>query len=193
MGAGNIRDQPDRRTAFEAVVSAYEGALLRYAGRILRDGAAAQDVVQETFLRLFRSWRDALQPSPQMATWLYRVAHNTAVDHVRRESRRADLHARHAREQPEDQPANRGSAFRISEEAGRAAQALGRLSLRERQLVILKVYEEKTYREIGEITGLTVSNVGYILHMAMKKLARELTAAGIAPAKGDTEEWGDAV
>jgi DNA-directed RNA polymerase specialized sigma24 family protein len=41
-------------------------------------------------------------------------------------------------------------------------------------MVILKVYEEKSYKEISEITGLSVSNVGYILHFAMKKLAEEL-------------------
>ena len=45
------------------------------------------------------------------------------------------------------------------------------MSERERQLVILKVYEEKSYNEISEITGLTSSNVGYILHHAMKTLA----------------------
>lgn len=48
------------------------------------------------------------------------------------------------------------------------------LNHREQQLVILKVYEEKSYREISGITGLTVGNVGYILHHAMKKLARHL-------------------
>ena len=66
-----------------------------------------------------------------------------------------------------------------------AAVALQTLSLREQQLVILKVYEEKSYREISDITGLTVSNVGYVLHHAMKKLARELKNA--KPVDGDRQ------
>jgi len=69
---------------------------------------------------------------------------------------------------------NRGEAFRISDEAARAVKALHTLSLRDQQLVILKIYEGKSYKEISDITELTVSNVGYILHHAMKKMAKEL-------------------
>ena len=72
----------------------------------------------------------------------------------------------------------RGQGFEISEDAERAAQALQTLSLREQQLVVLKIYEDKSYAEISEISGLTVGNVGYILHYAMKKLAAELRKHG---------------
>lgn len=160
-----------KRAAFEAIVSEYEGPLLRYAGRILFDRVAAQDVVQNTLLRLFRHWPGDLIPSPQLSSWLYRVAHNCAVDYLRRESRRHHVHKKHAEERSDFVAPNRGEGFRISEQAAKAAQALQQLSLREQQLVILKVYEEKTYKEISEITELSVSNVGYILHYAMKKLA----------------------
>jgi len=170
------RDRARRLAAFDTVVSTYEGALLRYAARVLGNPNAAEDVVQNTFIRLFRKWNDAFEPSPQLSSWLYRVAHNCAVDHLRREARRRDLHHRQAGEQAEFAPPDRGTAFRIGEAAARAAAALQTLSLRERQLVVLKVYEEKSYREIGDITGLTVSNVGYILHHAMKKLAAALEA-----------------
>ena len=175
--AGNL-SRAEKLAAFEALVAEYEGPLLRYAARLLRDEAAAQDVVQNTFVRLYRRWKDAWEPSPQLSSWLYRVAHNCAVDYMRRESRRQSLHRRQAEETPDAYPPNRGAGFRISEEAARAADALNTLSLRERQLVILKVYEEKSYKEIADISGLTVSNVGYILHHAMKKLAAALRAAG---------------
>jgi RNA polymerase sigma factor (sigma-70 family) len=171
----------EKQAAFDGIVSAYEGLLLRYVARIVRDRDATQDVVQDTFLRLFRSWKDSLRPSPPMLSWLYRVAHNCAVDQLRRQARRERLHLRHAAEQPDSLPPDRGEPFRISDEAEQAARALDALSLRERQLVVLKVYAEKTYREIGEITGLTVTNVGYILHFAMKKLAAELRRMSALP------------
>ncbi|NQT92530.1 MAG: sigma-70 family RNA polymerase sigma factor [Lentisphaerae bacterium] len=166
-----------RLRAFETVVSEYERALIRYATRVTRNANAAQDIVQETMIRLLRSWRDELKPSPQLSSWLYRVAHNCAVDHMRRESRRHLLHKRHAEESDLIAAPNRGRGARVSDEAEQAAAALQKLSLRERQLVILKVYEDKTYREISEITALSVGNVGYILHHAMKKLAAELKKA----------------
>jgi RNA polymerase sigma-70 factor (ECF subfamily) len=163
-----------RREAFERVVNEYESALLRYGTRLLRNPDAAQDVVQEAFIRLFRKWKDELAPSPQVSSWLYRVVHNCAVDYLRKVTRRQALHQRHAKEQPHMVAPDRGTGFRISEAAARAAAALDILKERERQLVILKVYEEKSYREIADISDLTVSNVGYILHHAMKKLAQEL-------------------
>ena len=163
-----------RLQAFDGVVTAYESQLLRYAARILSNYNAAQDVIQDTFIRLLRHWHDDLEPSPQLSSWLYRVAHNCAVDYLRKESRRKLLHLKHSKEGADFVAPNRGSAFRISEEAAEAVDALSVLGLRERQLVVLKVYEEKSYKEISEIADLTVSNVGYILHHAMKKMAAEL-------------------
>ena len=173
---GNPRRKatPEHLAAFDAIVARYESPLLRYATRILTDEDAAQDIVQDSFIKLFRRWKDPLEPSPQVSSWLYRVAHNAAVDYILKQHRRNQLHERHGEEQPRHAPPQRGSFFRISEAAERAADALHTLTLREQQLVILKIYEEKSYKEIGAITGLTTSNVGYILHHAMKKLAAEL-------------------
>jgi RNA polymerase sigma-70 factor (ECF subfamily) len=177
MDSNEKQLRADRLDAFNAVVAHYEGALLRYAGRLVGASDAAQDIVQSTFIKLYRRWGDSMEPTSQMSSWLYRVAHNCAVDHVRNESRRRLLHLKHADESPASIEPDRGRGFRISEAAERAAGALAALSLRERQLVILKVYEEKSYKQISDITGLTVSNVGYILHHAMKKLAAELQKA----------------
>ena len=163
-----------RLEAFETIVSEFEGSLLRYVRRLVYDYDAAQDVVQDTFIKLFKSWKDDLQPSSRISSWLYRVAHNCAVDHLRKESRRRLHHRLHAEQSEYFTLPNRGEGFAVGEAAVKAVAALRTLSLREQQLVILKVYEEKSYREIGEITGLTVSNVGFILHHAMKKMAVEL-------------------
>jgi RNA polymerase sigma-70 factor (ECF subfamily) len=164
----------DRLRDFAAVVETYEAPLLRYVRRMVASDDLAQDVVQNAFIRLYRRWTDPLSPSPQISAWLYRVAHNCAVDHLRNETRRRELHQRHAVEQPEHVGPNCGEGFHLSEAAEQVAAALQSLPLRDRQLVILKVYEEKSYKEISDITGLSVSNVGYILHHAMRRLADEL-------------------
>jgi len=174
------KEQKESRiAAFEVIVSHYEGRLIRYVARIVNSEDVAQDVVQDSFIRLFRKWKDKLEPGPQVSSWLYRVAHNRAVDHIRKQSRRSELHKRHAVEQPDFIEPNRGAGFSIGDRAVRAAAALKTLSERDQQLVMLKVYEEKSYKEISEITGLTTSNVGYILHYAMKKLAVALKEAKV--------------
>jgi len=164
----------EKLAAFEAVVSEYEGVLLRYVFRIVLCHDTAQDIVQDTFIKLFNGWKGEVKPSREISNWLYRVAHNCAVDHLRKETRLSLLHSKHAEEHADFMPPNRGEEFRLNESAEKAVAALHKLSLREQQLVILKVYEEKSYKEISEITGMSVSNVGYVLHFAMKKMAEEL-------------------
>lgn len=169
--------QSVQTAAFEAVVSHYEARLIRYAARITGCNDVAQDVVQETFIRLFRKWTGDLEPSPMLSGWLFRVAHNRAVDAVRKRSRRTDVEQHHAGEQPVAVAPTQGQS-RLGEQALRADAALRMLSPREQQLVVLKIYEEKTYKEISEITGLSVGNVGYILHHAMKRMSRVLKQDG---------------
>lgn len=157
-----------RAQAFEAVVSEYEGPLLRYAARVVCSIHAAQDIVQTAFLRLHENWKDELEPSPRLSSWLYRVTHNCAVDYIRKESRRNELHKAQAEEQPGTE------SFSFGGYTDAVLKTLETLDMREKQLVLLKVFEDKSYREIGEITGLTATNVGFILHNAMKKMAAQL-------------------
>ncbi len=164
----------EKRASFEAIVNRYESPLLRYAARILRDHDAAQDVVQDAFVKLFRHWTDVHGPNTSLSTWLYRVTHNLAVDLIRKKQRLQRLHTRHGEEQTAMEPPRRGGEPGESPAAERARIALDALDLRERQLVLLKIFEEKSYREISEITGIGIGNVGYILHHAMKKMARQL-------------------
>jgi RNA polymerase sigma factor (sigma-70 family) len=163
-----------KHAAFEKIVAEYESPLLRYVTRILRDPNGAQDVVQDTFVKLYRRWNSVVRPDVKISSWLYRVAHNEAVDSIRRVSRRQSLHTRHAAEKQID----RDNLERLEQKKGtptrseQVQDALQSLDLRERQLVLLKVYEEKSYKEIGEITGLNVGNIGYILHHAIRKMGR---------------------
>ncbi len=163
-----------RLEAFEAVVRHYESPLLRYAARVLNDPDGAQDVVQDSFIRLLHRWKGEMVPDGRMSNWLYRVVHNCAVDHVRKTARRSLLHRKAMDEHPRTVAPNRGAGFEVSDQALRAAAALHTLDMRERQLVILRVYEEKSYKEMAAITGLSTGNVGYILHHAMRKLAQAL-------------------
>ena len=68
---------------FETLVAAHSAGLHAYLWRLLRDPAEAEDCLQETFLRAYRAWgRAAGHPNPK--AWLYRIATNTAISHLRR-------------------------------------------------------------------------------------------------------------
>lgn len=162
-----------KEKAFENIVSHYETQLIRYVSRVVFNFDMAEDVVQETFIKLFKSWKKEFEPSPQISSWLYRVAHNQAIDMIRKENRRIN-HQKNKSEYDKIDLELRQKDSDISDKALAAAELLNQLDPLERQLVILKVYEKKTYNEISEITGLSSGNVGYKLHHIMKKMANKL-------------------
>jgi RNA polymerase sigma-70 factor (ECF subfamily) len=136
--------------------------------------------VQNVFIKLFRAWPVQAEAAGQLRAWLYRVTHNEAVDHIRRESRLRLLHERQALEtadavfDPPDCP-NPGE-----ERKRLVRQCLARLHPRERQVVLLRLQEGLSYTEIATVTGRTEGNVGNILHHAVKKLAKHVKLAGAA-------------
>jgi RNA polymerase sigma-70 factor (ECF subfamily) len=167
-----LRREPARW--LPAVLQRYEAPLLRHAGSVLADPVAAQDVVQECFLKLLGNG----QPVQNLSAWLHRVTHNLAIDHLRGEARRQRLHLAAAHARPTAAPSAE------EEITGHHARALVEREIRsltpnERAVLHLKLTAGKSYREISEITGLTTSNVGYLIHHAVKKLASRLKAQGV--------------
>ncbi len=169
MMDGTVQEQAvGSEDLIEVIVSEHEAALLRYASRILSNPFAAQDVVQTVFIRLCEKWRNGLQPSAHLRNWLYRVTHNEAVDHIRRESRRQTLHEKAALEcDAEAAP----DADPVEERRAQVLAALKRLHPREQQVVLLRLEEGLSYAQIAGITGRSEGNVGNILHHAILKLS----------------------
>jgi RNA polymerase sigma factor (sigma-70 family) len=173
------RDPANRATMMEAIVTDHETALLRYATRILRNPFAAQDVVQNVFIKLFQSWQEGMRPSKQMKSWLYRVTHNEAVDLIRHESRLRDLHERQAGEPSTECPDGEHCEATMEARRETVLKHLHRLHPREQQVVLLRLEEGLSYKEIGEITSRSEGNVGNILHHAVRKLSASLKRAGV--------------
>jgi len=165
-----LRRDPARGLA--AVLASFEGPLLRHAVAVVGSASAAQDVVQESFLRLLSSG----QPIDNLSAWLHRVTHNLAVDHLRKESRLRKLHLAAA---PRTEPLAPSPAEDLDrrEAHARMLGEIERLSPNERAVLMLKVKEGRSYQEISDLTGLTTSNVGYLIHQGLKKLSARLVRA----------------
>lgn len=154
-----------------SVVARYEGSLVRYAARLTGDADRARDIVQDTFLRLCQ--QDRAKLDGHLAAWLFQVCRHRALDVQRKEKR---MHAM-APEQLEEratgfdgcQPAER------HEEHQAVLALLAALPENQQEVVRLKFQNGLSYREISEVTGLSVSNVGYLLHTALKQIRRRLS------------------
>jgi len=164
----------------EELVTQHEGTLLRYAARILNSPSAAEDVVQNAFIKLFRARHVMRHPPAKIKAWLYRVTHNEAVDYIRRESRLKRLHTRQAEEDMEDCAGRGANGHGVEEERrGSVLRHLRSLHPREQQVVLLRLEEGLSYNEISVVTGRSEGNVGNILHHAVRKLATRLKREGV--------------
>jgi RNA polymerase sigma-70 factor, ECF subfamily len=173
-----------RYRAFLETVAQIRPKLHRYCARMIGSAMDGEDVVQDALLDAYRrldSWDDTRPMSP----WLFRIAHNRCIDHIRR---------RDARAEAEDAAAEPG----ISEAVDPAGPALGRaiehlvhhLPPKERATVLLKDVFDYTLEEIAALTETTTGAVKAALHRGRAKLNASPPASQRAAATlpGETEQ-----
>ena len=151
------------------VIARWEGPLVRYAARVAGDLDLGRDAVQETFLRLCREEQSAVEE--HLARWLFAVCRSRALDVRRKESRMLAVMDLDERTSPGEVPPD--ELLERRETAGRLMRLLGGLPDNQQEVIRLKFQNDLSYREIADITGHSISNVGFLLHTGIKRL-REL-------------------
>lgn len=147
--------------AFAAIVDRHQAALLRLAHAILRDGALAEDAVQDGLLRLCREAAALLASAGErrdLGGWLCAVVRNRCLDHLRRPAPSV---------LPEDAAGPRGADAVPADQLWQAVSSLPPL---ERAAVTLRYRDQLDYRTVAERLGKSVSHVGVILHTALGRL-----------------------
>lgn len=159
----------------DAAIEQYEGPLLRYAQHFVFDLELARDVVQDTFMKLCKQSETEIRP--KLAKWLFTVCRNRAIDVCRKESRMKVADEDQINDQMVMQ-ANHSASPTVAIEKVETATGLlthvARLPDQQQEVLRLKFHSGLTYREIAEVTGLTSSHVGVILHTAITKLRKQM-------------------
>jgi RNA polymerase sigma-70 factor (ECF subfamily) len=160
----------DRR-AFATLVEQYRGPLYRFILRQVRRPAVAEELLQETFLRLHQG-ASRYEPRAALSTWLFRIATNLCLNEA------ATAHARHETlgETPEraHPQANPAEALERKEVGAAVEAALATLPPQQRAAVQLARFEGMTYADIAEVLGVSVAAVDSLLQRARQKLRLEL-------------------
>jgi RNA polymerase sigma factor (sigma-70 family) len=173
------RDTPP--ASIESLYAAQESALLIYAQKLVNQTETAQDIVQEAFLKLHEGFDTVRQPQ----AWLYRTVHNLAINHLRKNNKIVPLviddSGKNDKPGPAQHPIDVADTKPLPDEYLARMEAIGRtriclatLDARSRELIRLKFDEGLSYKEIAGQTHLTISNVGYLLHHALKAVAAAL-------------------
>ncbi len=163
-----MSNAPTDAASIESTLARYERPLIQYAlGLTSGDIDQARDIVQDTFLRLVR------EPTPpvddHLGPWLFTVCRNRAHDHHRKSKRLIYMEKTALEDSPSD-TVGPSHALEEKENAVELGRYLERLPENQREVIRLKFQLDLSYKEIAEITSLSVGNVGFLLHTGLRKL-----------------------
>jgi len=177
--------------AFEALVCRHQAALIRHARALLGVRTDAEGVVQEVFLRLAQrppEMPDSASGDPQaeravLSSWLFRVTRNLCMDALRSETRR-----RRREETVAPAEATTGGIDTVEADDTRQAveRGLSKLPSDQREVLVLRLFGDQSYKEIATITGKKVGTVGWLISVGLKALSTDLapllsSGAGVSP------------
>jgi RNA polymerase sigma factor (sigma-70 family) len=145
------------------VLDRYETQLVRYASWILGNTECAREVVQETFLRLCREDRASI--SNHVAQWLFTVCRNLAFDVRKKEGRMTPLG---------DVEIGVATDLEDKQTVSQIFQIVETLPKNQREVIYLKFQCDLSYKEISSVTKLSVSNVGFLIHTAVRAIRKQM-------------------
>ncbi len=154
--------------AFRALADLHLAKIMNYAHRLLQNRSDAEDVAQETFLRL---WKDAgrYEPKARVTTWLHRIAHNLCIDRLR--GKREEPTAEMDEERTSQEPGGLLDRKRVALEVGRALETLPE---RQRAAITLVHYQGLTNIEAAAVLDVNVDALESLLARARRSLREKL-------------------
>ena len=167
---GVTRTSADRDWV-RSVVAQYERQLTTYTVHILKDVERARDVVQEAFVKLCSVERSDVES--RLAQWLFTVCRNLAIDVMRKE-RRMFLLAEGQAERYESSVAGPLDRAEQGDSVSLILRSLANLPQTQQEVIRLKFQHGLSYKQIGDILNLTVTNVGFLIHTGLKTLRQRL-------------------
>src|SRR5918911_394544 len=180
-----VRALSGREDGFEELVRRYQRPIVAYVYRMVGDYDAALDLAQEVFIKVYNSL-GRYRPEFKFSTWIYRIAHNAAIDHLRRlgaartEEMELEGEGGHTFEKPfasksltPEQETERG------ERRAEIEEVVALLPHAYRELIVLRHSHDLSYDEIAEVTGLPLGTVKNRIFRAREAMRELLVARGI--------------
>ena len=169
--------------SFEELVRRYQRPISAYVYRMVGNYESALDLTQEIFIKVYGSLRK-YRSEFKFSTWIYKIAHNAAVDHLRRSSTREQSLINGTESDPFELPieSRRLSPEQESERKERRVEiesVVRALPANYRELIILRHSQDLTYEEIVEVTGLPLGTVKNRLFRAREMMRQQFVNRGI--------------
>ncbi|HEX8494677.1 MAG TPA: sigma-70 family RNA polymerase sigma factor [Pyrinomonadaceae bacterium] len=172
-----------REDGFEELVRRYQRPIAAYVYRMVGDYEAALDLTQEVFIKVYNSLA-RYRSEYKFSTWIYKIAHNAAVDHLRRYSTREQSLISQSDGEQYDLPIESGRLSPEQESEKRERRAEIEAVVRElpavyRELIVLRHSHDLSYDEIAEVTNLPLGTVKNRLFRAREIMRQHFLQRGI--------------
>jgi len=156
--------------AVKELVRSYGGALVRFLGGMTGSTAEAEDLAQEALIRLLEHAGE-FRGESSLKTYLFRIAHNLALNHLASAARRYEVHPEEMPDRPSPAPAA-VQLLEASEDAGRLRAALARLAPQQRSVVMLRTWQDLSFKEIASALSLAEGTAKAHYFFALKNMRR---------------------
>ncbi|MEO0527595.1 MAG: RNA polymerase sigma factor [Bacteroidota bacterium] len=168
-----LKQKETQAKAFEVLVNTYKERLYWHVRRIVLDHNDADDVLQNTFIKIYRNI-DGFKGDSKLFSWMYRIATNESLTFLKVKSRKLGV----SNEDLQDKMANNLEAdvyFEGDEIQLKLQKAIAMLPEKQKLVFNMKYFEELKYEEISEILETSVGGLKASYHLAVKKLETYLT------------------
>lgn len=167
-----LQDEETHNSAFRELVSVYKERLYWHIRNIVKDHDDTDDVLQNTFIKVFRNI-DSFKGDSQLFSWMYRIATNEAINHLNQKARKLQISSE---ELQEKLVANLESDvyFEGDEIQLKLQKAVSRLPEKQQQVFTMKYFQELKYKEISDILGTSQGALKASYHLAVKKIQEYL-------------------
>lgn len=172
-----VRAQNGDSRAFDALVQRYQKKITQLVYRYVRDVDLALDIAQDVFLKAFCAL-PKYQQQAAFSTWLYRIAVNDCIDHIRRKKVRLESSLDELEAMGVSPALEEGhdvqQAMIDASERRFVRKALSELKPEQMQVLVLKVYQDMTFEEIAGVLEIPVSTIKSRLYKALDQLGRRM-------------------
>ena len=160
--------------AYKALFSRYEKSLFIYVFHLVRNKEEVEDLLQNVFMKTYRNLH-RFDQSRKFSSWIYRISHNEAVNFIKRKSKRRlisweEVTASKDKIVVSVDAEDVAENFRHREIAQEMDDALDMLPAKYKKILMLRYFDEYSYRKIGEIIDKPVNTVGTLINRAKRKL-----------------------
>jgi RNA polymerase sigma-70 factor (ECF subfamily) len=181
-------------SAFNLLVWRWEKPIFNFVYKYVGDAAAAQDLVQDTFVRVLRSIRQYGHRGA-FSSWLYSIAVNLCKDHLKRKKRRTvvSLHDYYTtasgrrvsvKDEVPDEEARADAGAEAADRERLVQRLLAGLSEDQRVVILLREYQALTFPEIAEVLGVPENTAKARLHRGLHAMRRQLELEGMSSEDG---------